>query len=172
MLIFKPHCGPRLKCGPPVYTLIYLPNGHYFDQHPSIHLQSKRAYYMETYPESVTQVLPCQQQLPWWLPKPSGDTNTLAELSLDPGSRRGAPPPFPPAVQLLAKPTCVSEPCSISETCLHFTSPPGESQPSPVFSKTVQICHVWDWWCHAVMLESHLATLESRRLQRFVKAKP
>lgn len=86
MLIFKSHWGPQFKCGPTVYTLIYLRNGHYPD-HPSIHLQSKRAYYMETYPESVTQVLPCQQQqqqLRWRLPKAlkmyRGDTKTLAEL--------------------------------------------------------------------------------------------
>lgn len=97
MLIFlKSHWGPQFKCGPIVYTLIYLLNGHHSDQHPSIHLQSKRAYYMKTYPESVTQVLPCQQQpqqLWWRLPKAlkmfSGDTETLAEPKprwWDPGS--------------------------------------------------------------------------------------
>lgn len=87
MLIFKSHWGPQFKCGPSVYTLICLLNGHYSDQHPSIHLQSKRAYYMETYPKSVTQVLPCQQQQQqprWRLPKAlkmySGDIKTLAEL--------------------------------------------------------------------------------------------
>lgn len=160
--------APPCKCGPVVYTPIYLTNGHYCKQHPSIHLQSKRAYYMETYPESVTQVLPCQQRRRWRRSKALKmyrvDKNASGDQTVVIRALAAAKAPSPPAARHSSwSATYVSEPrCTVSrvETRLHFSFGCTRRLVQKVkvhgsiwVWKAVQICGVGDRRCPAGLVD-------------------
>lgn len=81
MWTFKSHWGPQFKCGPTVYTLIYLPNGHIIpiSIHPSTFNPNVPIIWKHIL-NQLTRCYPASSSCGGSSQRHSGDTKTLAEL--------------------------------------------------------------------------------------------